>query len=220
MLYTKDFLMLHYPKTAGTSASVYFCKNFPKPIFGCVSPGLIDQLGMSETDDVHLLSDGDHWNFQITRDHLASKGLDIAAFKALILPIRNPYDLVVSHYNFLKQAYERTPALRDRPAFKLAAESTFTEFCEKNRMIELANFLPPDELKDQLPVEIIKFEDMRGAFSRLLAKYGIREIYELPHLNRSDRPKSYADAYDAQSKAFVDEKMDTMFRLGGYEKSL
>ncbi len=220
MLYNKDFLLLHYPKTAGTSASVYFCRNFEKPIYGSVSPGLVPQIGLGPQDGVHLLTEGDHWNFSKAQSHLAGEGMDIANLKAVILPIRNPYDLMVSHYGFLRRTYENVPDLRTRPVFKLAAESSFGEFCAQVKAVDFASFLPPDTLSDRIAVEFVRFEALQASFSAILTKYGLAQSYALPHLNRADAPKPYADAYDETSKAWVDKKMDAMFRVGNYPKTL
>lgn len=220
MLYNRSFLLLHYPKTAGKSVAVYFCQNFEKPVYGRVSQGQVKEIGMGPNEGVELEVTGSHDNYTAAVRVLTEKGFDITALRALLLPVRNPYDLVVSNYFFLRRSYEKTPSVRNRPNFQLAATSTFSEFCEKSNMADFANFLPPPAETASPPVELIHFETLAGSLSAILRKYGIRETHPLPHLNSSKRPRDIAGMYDDASKRHVDEKMDSMFRIGGYEKTL
>lgn len=220
MLYNKEFLLLHYPKTAGKSTAVYFCQNFEKPIHGVVSPGQISEIGMGPDDDVHLEVGGSHDNWSSATKFLAEKGIDIRSFKALILPVRNPYDLYVSNYYFLRQSYERNKAMRSKENFALAYKTDFPEFCQRMEMANFAGFMPREDDPGQIQIELIRFENLADDLSSLLKKYGISESHPLPHLNSSQRDRNYAEMYDEASKKKVDEAMDAMFKLGRYPKRL
>ncbi|WP_413219930.1 hypothetical protein [Tritonibacter mobilis] len=220
MLYNRDFLLLHYPKTADKSVAVYFCQNFEKPIYGRVSQGQVAEIGMGPDEGVELEVAGSHDNYAAATKVLKEKDIDITALRALLLPVRNPYDLVVSNYFFLRASYEKSPSVRNRPNFQLAARSTFPEFCAQSNMADFANFMPPAADSATLPVELIHFENLAGSQSAILKKYGMQESYPLPHLNSSKRPRNIASMYDEASKLHVDQKMDSMFRIGGYEKIL
>ncbi len=220
MLYNKDFLLLHFPKTAGKSVAVYFCKNLPGPVHGVVSPGQVREIGLGPEDGVHLEVADSHDNFSSARRILAGRGIDIYGFKALWLPVRNPYDLAVSQYYFLRQSFERNEAVRSRANFALAARTTFAEFCAQSNWGDLSNYLPPADAPSNLAVELIHFENLAGSLRGILQKYGIEETHPLPHLNASRRPVALAEVIDPETKRHLDEKLDAMFRIGGYEKTL
>ena len=220
MLYNDDFLLLHYPKTAGKSVAVYFCQNFAGPIHGRVSKGQVREIGMGADEDVHLEVAGGHDNFMAARKVLKERDIDILGFRACLVPIRNPYDQMVSNYAFLRRSYDRNPRVRDRPSFALAAETTFPEFCARVTIADFANFVPPERVRDKLPLELIRFETLAASLSDLMARYGLDETHPLPHLNASDRPRDFASMYDDATKAHVDHKLDSLFRIGGYPKEL
>jgi hypothetical protein len=220
MLYNKDLLLLHFPKTAGKSVAVYFTRNVAKPVHGIVSPGQVREIALGPNDGVYLEVEGSHDNYQDAEHKLSDRGIDIERFKALLLPVRNPYDLVVSNYYFLRQSYERNEAVRERPNFAMAARSTFAEFCAQTKLANFEKFLPPVDAHNAPPIELIHFETLKASLSRVLTKYGITERHPLPHLNKSKRPYSLREMYDVTSKRHIDEKMDAMFRIGGYPKTL
>lgn len=220
MLYNHDFLMLHYPKTAGKSVALYFCQNFEKPIHGRVSRGQLREIGMGPDDGVHLAPEGGHDNFITARRIMKEQDVNLMSMRAFLAPVRNPYDLMLSNYYFLRSSFEKNKAVRTRPSFLLAANTTFPEFCARVEMADFANFLPPERLRTKLPTELIRFENLAESLSNILAKYGIEEKYPLQHLNASKRPRDYASMYDEDTKAHVDAKMASMFRIGGYPTEL
>lgn len=220
MIYNKDFILLHYPKTAGKSVAVYFCQNFDKPIHGRVSPGQLKEIGLGPDDGVHLDPAGGHDNFMVSRRLLKEQGIDILSMRTLLIAVRNPYDLMLSNYHFLRKSYEANPRVRDRANFILAANTDFPDFCARCEMASFTNFLPPEHLRDQLPVELIRFESLAASLSDIMTRYGMQETHPLPHLNASKRPRDYASVYDETSKRHVDRKLAPMFRIGGYANEL
>lgn len=217
MLYNKDFLFLHCPKTAGKSVAVWFCHNMDKPIHGIVSRGQIQEIGMGAQDGVHLEVGGSHDDFTSARKILQARGIDISSFKALLLPIRNPYDLVVSKYFFMRASHANNPSVQDHPYFQVAAQSSFADFCAAVPLGDITRFMP-HEGDPGPPIELIPFERLGAALRALAIKYGITEQAPVPHLNKGQRPRDLDSLFDAHIKHIVDEKMDMWFKIGGYQK--
>lgn len=219
MLYNKDYLFVHYPKTAGKSVSVFFCQNFEKPVHGLVTEVQRKEIGLTPEDGVHLETGTGHENLTIASRRLAERGRKLENLRAILAVVRNPYDLMVSNYFFLRQSYERNPAMRTRENFKLAAESSFEQFCERFAPASFKGWVTIDGRQPTIPVEIITFENLAGDLSQLLSKYGIPETHPLPHLNPSKRGH-YAEMYNSRTKQLVDEKLHDLFIYGRYLKSL
>lgn len=220
MLYSSGFLLLHFPKTAGKSISAYFCNNFPKPVYGHISPGQVKAIGLGPDDGVFLEPTWSHDNFKSAKKKLDSHFGHTAFIKKLILPIRNPYDLYVSNYFYLRQTYHKLKSVREVESFKLAASLDFPDFCEQFRMGNFSGFLPNLDEDKGIELELVRFEKLRDDLRSLLERNNIEETYSLPHINPSDRPRSYSEMYSKRTKEIVDKVMHEMFVIGKYEKVL
>lgn len=220
MLFNTDFMLLHYPKTAGKSVTVWFCKNMSKPIHGIISKGQHKEIGMGPEDGVHLETSGSHDNLRKAQGILSTYDQKLEDLKAILVPVRNPYDLMVSNYFFLRQSYERNANVRERPNFKLAAESSFSEFCAKTDVADFRGWVELVDGPPSVPVELIRFESLAQSLTDFSKKYGVEEAHPLPHLNASKREKDTAAMYDAESQKHVATKMAAMFEIGGYSTEL
>ena len=218
MLYNTQALFLHYPKTAGKSASLYFCKNFRKPIYGMVSKGQFAEINMNEQDGVFLTEGRGHENLHYSEKKLAEKGQSIRDLEDIIVVTRNPYDLMVSNYFFLKQKFRKNTKMREKPNFILAAENDFSGFCEKFQPADFRNWVELDNKKPQ-NLHLLRFETLEDDFRKILKQSGLTERHRLQTLNKSIRPAA-SEMYDSTSKKHVDEKFDALFYYGEYEKRL
>ena len=218
MLYNDEFLFLHYPKTAGKSVSVHFCQNFTKPIYGLVSPGQFQEINMQYDQGVFLEHGRGHENLKQAKTLLSEKGIDIYKLRAIFVVARNPYALIVSNYNFLRNAYKANPAMRSKKNFQLAALNNFKTFCHEynpacfSKWIELDGVKPPN-------LHLIYFDDLANNLSNFLALNGVVEEYPLLHLNKSSSHHSDT-AIDEECKQLIDQKFHHLFRLGNYKKEL
>lgn len=219
MLFNQDTLFLHIPKTAGKSVSAYLAHNLPKPVFGLVSAGQVQEIGLGEPDGVHLEIGESHQNLRGARRDLKAYDRTLDSFERIVVVVRNPYELAVSNYFFLRNSYEQHPHVRGLPNFQLAASSTFRAFYENARRINFRAWVELEEEVDPAQIRVIRFEQLRQDLRGLLDEMGVQEDYELPHLNSSKR-LPVSEMITADAKPIIDDYYDTLFEIGGYEKDL
>ncbi len=215
MLYNHQLLSLHYPKTAGKSAAVYLARNLPKPVYGHVAPGQVREIGLGPEDGVHLTPSGGHQNLRGARARLKDAGKTLQDFSKILVTVRNPYDLAVSNYAFLRRSVDANPEMRARKAFALAADHDFETWLEKNTPLDFLHFvtLPGEPLPE---VQLLRFETLQADLRKVLHGLGIEETFALPHLNATARPDSLRQL-SAKARALIAAKYAPMFEIGGYE---
>ena len=173
---------------------------------------------MDEQDGVFLTEGRGHENLHYSEGKLAEKGQSIRDLEHIIVVTRNPYDLMVSNYFFLRQQFKISPAMREKPNFILAAENDFSGFCEKFQPADFRNWVELDNKKPQ-NLHLLRFEALEDDFRKIVKQSGLTERHSLQTLNKSIRP-AVSEMYDTTSKKYVDEKFDALFYYGEYEKRL
>lgn len=191
-----------------------------KPIRGVVSPGQHKEIGMSAEEGVFLETGGSHDNLKVSARIMESRGKSLSDIQAVLVPIRNPYDLMVSNYYFLRQSYEKNPKVRTRKNFALAMESTFKEFCMKTSVPDFTNWITVSEGMHTPNIELIYFENLNGSLRDIAAKYGIEEKFPVPHINASKRLQGYSSMYDEDSRDRIARELAPIFEAGGYSTEL
>lgn len=212
MLWNKDFLFLHYPKTAGKSLSLAFAEVWPRPIYGFVSKGQIAELSGVDQDGLHLTVARGHENIKEAKSILADAGIDIYQLKAIFIGVRNPYDLMVSNYFFMRKTYARNT---ERPNFQLAMENDFESYCEKIPMqpprvwMELDGAEPPN-------LSLIRYEHLQSDFDAAAKRFGFPTV-RMPHLNSSDHD-TFERYLSPKSEERIYSIFSDMFDRGLYER--
>ena len=125
MIFIKDLLFIHVPKTGGMSTSSFLLDVLQGPVYYShpfrdeviTNPGVVELTGRR------------HESLEEARDIVASYGLDVSRFRLILATIRNPYDLEVSRYAYLRAGHpwERGGDL------PLALSSSFETFAVKSR---------------------------------------------------------------------------------------
>src|SRR5215218_6385271 len=148
-IFCKKLLFLHVPKTGGTSVSQLLLSVLPRPVY-YVHPTVF--LKRAEPDVVHVPAISHHPLDRaetIVRKH----GFELAHFPAILAVIRNPYELAVSHYAFLRRPTQSAAPQSDLA--RLARERDFGSFVveavarrELNFMGRLHDFY---HLRDAVP---------------------------------------------------------------------
>ena len=123
MIFNRNLLFLHPPKTAGMSTSLYLLQVLPAPVY--VSQPVWDETLPAGV--VHLVGKR-HETLAECREVVARQRFDLRRFPIVLATIRNPYDLEVSRWAFLRQAHpwERGPEQ------DLALACDFDEFAVRN----------------------------------------------------------------------------------------
>ena len=213
MLVNDDFLFIHYPKTAGKSLTKYFVSAWDGPIYGRVGLGQLRELADVMRPDVFLEVGRGHENMHTAQTILANRGQCIQDMRAVLVCIRNPYDIAVSTYFFMREKYKDN---RHKDRFQFASEQTFEEFwCndESDGPPERWFTLYGEVLSNQ---RFIRFEDIHEDLKAISEKFGFGEA-TLPHLNSSNRGH-YSEYITARSEEAIYRKFKWLFETGYYSR--
>ena len=210
MLWTKDFLFLHYPKAAGKSLTRAFLQAWETPIRGLISPGQVGELSDLVRDGVELRVEGSHQNAITAARILHEQGIDIRSLKAVFVAVREPRDLIYSTYCFMRERY---PKMTHKPNFVLAGTLPFDRFVVQFNVADYNNYLA---LRGEpLPnLRIIRFERMAEDMHRYGEEFGFAKV-ELPHLNASTRGH-YREAMTPDIEAVISDKYRALYDRGFY----
>ena len=180
MLFNDEFVFLHYPKCAGKSLTPYMIEAWRGPIYGLVSKGQVRELADVVRPDVFLEGLGAHQNLRQAKAFLAERGRRIEDFRAVFVSVRNPYDMAVSRYCYMRSTYEGN---KDKPNFRMAHELPFEEFwTRRNYRANLGDAfltLGGTVLENQ---RFIRFEALEEDLEVIAEEYGFNPA-TLGHLN-------------------------------------
>ena len=213
MLINDDFAFIHFPKTAGKSLTKYLIAAWDDPIYGRVSAGQLRELADVMRPGVTLEVDRGHENIRRTSVILRERGRRIEDLRAVFVCIRNPYDIAVSTYFFMRETYiQNTTSLR----FRMAAELTFEEFWKND-----ISKSPPERwltLNGRVMANqrFIRFESLREDLAQLAVEFSFRDA-ELPHLNRSRRGH-YGEYMTPVAEQAIYKRFEYMFTAGYYRR--
>lgn len=212
MLWCEDYCFVHYPKTAGKSLTRFFVKAWERPIGGFISKGQVRELADCDLESTDIEVGRGHENLLESRRIIAEAGLDISAMKAIFVCIRNPYDLMVSNYHFMRETYKNN---KDKENFICAHNNDFDTFCEQVGMSSPKNWM---ELDGQQPenLEVIRFETLNDDLIATAKKYGYAAP-QIDHLNSSKRGH-YSEYMTARSEQAVFDKFEYFFEQGYYQR--
>jgi hypothetical protein len=126
--------------------------------------------------------------------------------------VRNPYDLQVSLYHYIKQS-------KGHRDYGVANKLNFKEFVRreiKNEASRQSDFLT--DYNGNLIVDYIgKTEELQQSMDEICNEIGI-DVVDLGHKNKSDRKSNYMSYYDEKLKKEVYNYFNKDFELFGYEK--
>lgn len=212
MLWCNDFLFVHYPKTAGKTLTRFFVQAWPRPIAGYISKGQVNELAGCELEKTGIVVGRGHENLQQSVRIVTDAGGHPLDMKGIFCCIRNPYDLMVSNYHFMRQTYK---ANMDRPNFIIANENCFVDYCEKVGVSSPSNWMALDG-KQPDNLQIIRFENLSEDLKRYSQQFGF-DMPTLDHLNASKR-KPYSEYMCERSEIAIAEKFSYWFDEGYYQR--
>ena len=203
MILNEHFLFIHQPKTAGKSLTRYFLEAWEPPIRGFISSGQSQELAEVMREGVSLEVGTAHDNLFAAARFLEREGKSIHDLRAVMVGIRNPYDLAVSTYFYLRDRARHEP---DRPRFQRAASMDFETFwCTEPPTT------PPDRWltlrgKPLANLRHIRVESIAEDLRALADEFHFRDA-TLPHLNPSKHGH-----YSEYMTPEVEEAIFTRFR--------
>jgi hypothetical protein len=101
MVFNRDVLFLHVPKTGGVSVTNYLLQVLPAPVY-YVTKGPGKQAG--DREGVSFIAGEAHQTLETAHKFLPAHGFELEQFPRILATLRNPYDLIVSYYT-----YKRSP---------------------------------------------------------------------------------------------------------------
>ena len=205
MLANDRFLFLHFPKTAGKSMAKYFIEAWDKPVFGRVSSGQIDELRHGATEGVTLEVGRGHEDMRMAEELLNAQGKSTRDLSAVFVGIRNPYDMAVSTYFYLRETH-RLHA--DKSRYQMAMDLDFETFwCSDGPSLTS----PPERWLtldgEVLPnLRLVRFESIEDDLARFAHEFGFNAA-RLPHLNSTEH-----EHYSAYLTPKAEEAIFARFR--------
>jgi len=237
MIFNRDLLFLHVPKTAGMSISDHLLEILPRPV-SLTHPKEVWNDGLAERGIVQVIGRR-HEALPEARDVVARHGFDIRRFPVVLAGIRNPYDLEVSRYSYLRRGYDWERGAEQDLAL---ASRTFEEFAVKNEQrggswetdaltvrdpsTPARRDRYPNELKDfylldgAMPpsLRLIRYESLVADLMEALRAVGVEGRPEgVPWVNRSRRD-SFLSYYTPAAEEAVYQRYRWVFDQGLYPR--
>jgi hypothetical protein len=238
MLFNDKLLFLHVPKTGGVSIEQFLIHTLPGRItvtdelrptnawkrlptsvrLRLRLKTLLKRWGMWLPQRVIVVEGKRHQRMQQARDTLAGLGRRLEDFHAVLAVVRNPYDLEVSRYHFLRLGYHGVKGLARAREQKIAMEEDFETFACK---APYHGRLPAQieewyELDGRLPenLRILRFENLESDLHR-----AVGELYpvtaRLPRLNASEHAP-YTAYLTPNAEEVIYRKYHWLFERGFY----
>jgi len=129
--------------------------------------------------------------------------------KKIFTVMRNPWDWVVSYYEFIKSR-------RRHPKYFEVNAMSFKDFIKSDYIKPQVNYVWNFTTNSIWPeTKIIRFEDLQKGFNEMLLEVGLHQM-QLPHLHKTKRGK-YHEYYDEETKSLIANKFAKEIELLKYE---
>ena len=213
MIFNKDLLFVHVPKAAGMSITKHLLAVLPRPVF-YMHPSSDPPL--QDRGIFHILGIR-HENLAEARNVVWRYGLDIQRLAAILVAIRNPYELEVSRYAYLQQGHpwdrghnQELAMHQDFETFALQS----THHAGDARPIE-SYFLLEGRIPENL--HLLRVETLSADLNRVLRSVGTAADMEVVRDNVSAHG-SYARYYTEAAEAAVYRRYQWLFDQGFYPR--
>jgi Methyltransferase domain len=212
MIFSEELLFLHVPKTGGMTVTEILFSLLRPPVYYTQPEPLENQ----QDGFIHVAGIR-HETLSEAQQLLPQYGYSVPRCPLIITGIRNPYDLEVSRY-----AYLRRDHCWDRGWNQaLALSSSFEEFvCLSNghggaeRPLDAYYLLEghqPDNLR------LLRFESLAADLRDLLADVGLKFEGDIPIVNRTEH-LPFESYYTATAEEAVYERYRWVFDRGLYSR--
>ena len=99
MVFSRDVLFLHVPKTGGMSVTRFLLSALPGTVYYTALEPQDDDCGAVFLKGIR------HETLADAREILSREGLSLDAIPVILAVIRNPYEIEVSRYHYLRKGY-------------------------------------------------------------------------------------------------------------------
>jgi hypothetical protein len=233
VLFDDKLLFIHVPKTAGVSITKFLIDNLPgkitlveeqyRPHPSIPLPvqvrvklsvkRLLKVWGMLMPASVTIVEGNRHGRLFQAQECLAKLGRRLDDFCAILAVVRNPYDLEVSRYHFLRKGWHGVSGLARGAEQKIAMEGDFEKFALK---APYHGRLPARieewyEIDGRMPenLRIVRFEHLEEDLRRVVGEF-YPITAKLPRLNASEH-ESYESYLTPRSEEAIYNKFRWLF---------
>nr|NQU89034.1 sulfotransferase domain-containing protein [Bacteroidota bacterium] len=215
MVFNHEVLFIHLGKTGGMSVTHYMCNVLKPPVISVINKQFQpdNQIG----HEIRVVWKR-HGTLVQSRHFLKKYGLQLSGFKLIFCMVRDPVDMEYSYYKHLRKesvisrlSTERSGNQRlacAQNSFDHFARLNFTHFVQDLKDYFTVNGKVPDNMK------IIRFEEMPGSVTELLAPYAMKEM-PFPHKNRS-REKMGPPELSEEGRMNIRKKYAWIYENGFY----
>jgi hypothetical protein len=213
MIFSKDVLFMHVPKTGGTSVTRYLLDVLPGPVYYSdpdAFPG-VDQ------ERIILVEGGWHERLDDAAELVKRYGFDIDEFPLILAVARNPYEAIVSLYHYLRREEPGTRGFNQDLALAADFETFAVGYVHYegddhtvDRYVTLGGEIPAN-------LRIVRFEELAEGVKRELGRIGIETEQPFPWENRSQHGPVNA-YYTRLAEEAVYQKLRWVFDQGYYPR--
>jgi hypothetical protein len=212
MIFSKELLFIHVPKTGGMSISNYLLSILSRPVYQ-VRPPHGEAIHDGKVVDIIASR---HLPLAAATDVVSRYGFEIEKFPLILAVIRNPYSLEVSRYAYLQNGHP-WDAGRNQ---ELALTSDFETFAIHSTVhgssVPLQDYF---QLNGAIPrnMRIVKFENLAAGIRQVLKDIGVKSESDLPHVNQS-RHGDFRSYYTPAGEEAVYRRYKWVFDKHFYER--
>lgn len=213
MLIGDEFVFIHYPKTAGKSLTRYMIEAWRGPIQCFVSRGQFKELSDLLRPSVNLVLSRGHENMHVAEKYLNGMGKSLKDMRAVFACVRNPYDIAVSTYAFLREHHRYN---RGRRNFEAAVTYGFEEFWRRTNYAQPERWLTLNGkmLHNQ---RLLRFETLEKDLEKAAGDFGF-EAATLIHINKTSHQHYRSYVTTPECEAAIYRNFRYLFDGGFYDR--
>lgn len=214
MIFNREVLFLHVPKTAGKSITQSLAATLARPLWAYVPVGTERSLRtLPDVEGIHFERSSGHEGVSKAYQTMTALGLHPRQLRMILLVVRRPYDLMVSNYHFMREQYENNVG---RDNFELAVRLDFTEWVEQVRFADVSRYFLVHQRERPTSLRVLRYEHLASDYADAMASVGY-DPAPLPHLNASTHPDA-EELLTPTAEAAIYEKFRYLFDEGYYER--
>ncbi|MCH7788290.1 MAG: hypothetical protein IH940_02500 [Acidobacteria bacterium] len=213
MIFNEEVLFLHVPKTGGMSVTEFLLRRLPTPVT-FTAPEASDEPGRAR-----FLQGRRHETLAEAASLLSYRGVDIDDFGLILATMRNPYELEVSRYHYLRLDNEWD----DNESRRLALENEFPVYLRQagffgsapprfERYYQLAGRVPAN-------LRILRFESLESDLCRHIAPFvSDRPRENYLEVENATEHSPYWEHYDAEAEELCYQRHRWLFDSGYFAR--